>query len=657
MIMFAKIKNQIMYEEADNFGIPFFYNKMRILLFQFTVYLVFPALVIGSFFYISSGDLIYGIIEIIVGLFLITLVYFKKINPQIKTSIILFMFYVVTYFVIITTGQSGGGLISLIVSIVFMGLLQKSSKFNWWFIPFNSIVLIIIYTLLQRGVFDGLKIASYKETWSYLALLVTFYSIGVLSSISYYKRTIFEQFKTSEKERHFLDSLVNSVDSLIATIDDENIITMVNKRFKNMFGNNDTLIGKNYFDVVDQFMKDKQPENDNDHTLFDNKLTNGDFYFKIRDKTLYVLRKVYTLFDNELTQEKIVVLTNITKRKENEDKLEHLSFRDQLTGLYNRRFYEIELERLDSPRSLPLSMIMIDVNGLKLINDSFGHNYGDKVLIATANVISSCCRDIDIISRIGGDEFTIILPNVSLESARILANRIQSRAKDFNIEGIQLSFSLGIATKEKKEEHVKEIFKVMEDELYRNKLWETQSMRSKTIDLVLQTLYEKNHREMLHSKRVSTLSESLAKALQLTDVEIEEIKLAGLMHDIGKIGIDETILNKPNKLDADEWERMKQHSEIGYRILSSVGDFSKISQIVLHHHENYNGTGYPSGLLGEGILLGARIIRIADSYDAMTGERTYNTALTKEQATSELIKNAGSMFDEKLVDTFIKDVI
>ena len=246
---------------------------------------------------------------------------------------------------------------------------------------------------------------------------------------------------------------------------------------------------------------------------------------------------------------------------------------------------------------------------------------------------------------------------MSSQSARILADRIQSRAKDFMIEGIQLSFSLGITTKETKDQHMKELFKEMEDELYRNKLWETQSMRSKTIDLVLQTLYEKNNREMMHSKRVSMYSENLAKSLHLSDTEVEEIKLAGLMHDIGKIGIDETILNKPGSLDEEQWERMKQHSEIGYRILSSVGEFSKISQIVLHHHENYDGTGYPSGIKEKSIMLGARIVRIADAYDAMTGERTYNTPLSKEDAINELKNNSNTAFDPELVNVFIKEVI
>jgi putative nucleotidyltransferase with HDIG domain len=182
-------------------------------------------------------------------------------------------------------------------------------------------------------------------------------------------------------------------------------------------------------------------------------------------------------------------------------------------------------------------------------------------------------------------------------------------------------------------------------------------MRSKTIDMIMKTLYEKNHREMLHSKRVGNLCEVIARQMNFTKDDINQLRLAGLMHDIGKIGIDEKILNKPTLLDMEEWAEMKRHPEIGYRILSSVNEFSEIAEYVLQHQEKWDGTGYPRGLKGEEISISARIIGIADAYDAMTSLRAYGKTLSENEAIAELEKCSGTQFDPDLVATFLKTVL
>jgi diguanylate cyclase (GGDEF)-like protein/PAS domain S-box-containing protein len=348
---------------------------------------------------------------------------------------------------------------------------------------------------------------------------------------------------------------------------------------------------------------------------------------------------------------------DITERKKNENQILYMGYHDQLTGLHNRRFYEEELIRLNIQRNLPLTIAMADVNGLKLINDSFGHAIGDEVLRKAADLITKCCREDDIVARLGGDEFGIIFPKTDSNSAEEVISRIKLMATNLKMDPINISISFGHETKNLKEENIVDIIKRTEDHMYRHKLYESSSMRSKTIDLIMNTLYEKNNREMLHSKRVSRFCEMIATKMNFDKDDINQMSIAGMMHDIGKIGIDEKILNKDAQLNNEEWVEMKRHPEIGYRVLSSVNEFSEIAEYVLEHQEKWDGTGYPRGLQGEEISIQARIITIADAYDAMTTERTYSHALSKEAAMTEIKKCAGTQFDPEIVNVFIESVI
>ncbi|MEI8216068.1 MAG: HD domain-containing phosphohydrolase [Eubacteriales bacterium] len=362
-------------------------------------------------------------------------------------------------------------------------------------------------------------------------------------------------------------------------------------------------------------------------------------------------------YNDDCEIEVVGISRNIDARKKTEAEILYLSYHDQLTGLYNRRFYEEELRRLDTVRNLPITLAIGDVNGLKLINDSFGHPIGDELLIKVAKVIKRACRADDIVARLGGDEFVIILPDTTAAETDKVILRIKEFAKDEKIGAIDVSISFGFETKSAVEEDIQEIFSKTENNLYRKKLYETSSMRSKTIDLVMNTLYEKNPREMLHSKRVSEICEAIALKMNLDNDMVKQLKIAGLMHDIGKIGIDEKILNKPDKLTAEEFKEIQKHSEIGYRILSSVNEFSEIAIYVLEHQEKWDGSGYPKGLKGNSISLQARIIAIADSYDAMTSHRKYKEQVDEGEAIGEIIKCSGNQFDPEIAKIFVEQVM
>lgn len=345
---------------------------------------------------------------------------------------------------------------------------------------------------------------------------------------------------------------------------------------------------------------------------------------------------------------------DFVRRKE---EILYLSYHDKLTGLYNRRFYEEEVNMLDNKGNFPLTVIIGDVNGLKLINDAFGHQLGDRLLQTAADSIKEACRTEDIVARWGGDEFIILLSKTSAEDAQEIVKRIKIRCTQKWVSSLNLSISFGWDSKTKEEENINDIVKRAEDNMYQNKLIEYEGVRGNIINTIINVLNEKNPREKEHSRRVSELCQEIGRAMGLSDTEVNQIKTEGLLHDIGKIAIDEKILNKPGKLTDEEMKKIRLHPEIGYRILTTSNEMLSIANCVVAHHEKWDGTGYPKGLKGEAIPVHARIIALADCYDAMISERPYRNSFTLDQVCQEIRKNAGQQFDAGLARIFIEKVL
>lgn len=460
------------------------------------------------------------------------------------------------------------------------------------------------------------------------------------------------------KEKLLLNSILDSIPGILYLYDDQNRLIRWNKKHEDVTGY--TKEELSHMTLYDWYKGDEESRRavaDGISQAMEEGFGEAEANLQRKDGStipMYFTASVFSLGDKKYFTG---IAIDITERKRKEKEIFHLSYRDQLTGLYNRRFYEEELKRLDTERNLPLSLVMGDVNGLKLVNDSFGHVMGDRLLKKVAEVLNRNSRADDIIARLAGDEFVLILPKTDALSARQIIKRITDSACQEKVDSIEISISFGCDTKYIPDQNIEEIFKNAEDDMYKRKLFEGPNMRGKTIKVIINSLYEKNQREKEHSFRVSALSVKLGKALGLPDGELELLRTAGLLHDIGKIAIDEAILNKPAKLTEEEYEEVKRHSEIGFRMLNTVDDMSEIAQYILYHHENWDGSGYPKGLKGEEIPLPARIIAIANAYDDMTSDRVYAAALSGDAAAEEIINNAGTLFDPGLVPVFMNEVL
>jgi two-component system cell cycle response regulator len=352
---------------------------------------------------------------------------------------------------------------------------------------------------------------------------------------------------------------------------------------------------------------------------------------------------------------------------------------DALTGLMNRRGFqeliETELERARRSGQ-PLSLIIGDLDHFKALNDRFGHGAGDRALEQLALILDTAKRRIDTAARIGGEEFAVVLPDSDHHAAYILAERTRREVREtFMYEPYELTISLGVATFPIHGTSVESLVAQADEALYAAKalgrdrtvlynedLQDTvppdaldgerpRAERHSSTVLALADVVDS--RTTAHSQAVGRYAAAIARELGLPEAVVERVRFSGIVRDIGKIGIPDSILRKPGWLSAEDWDALRRHPEIGASILAGA-DMEDVSEWVLSHHERPDGTGYPQGLSGTDIPIEARILAVADAYEAMTSNRIYRAAMTEGDARAELVRCAGTQFDERVVEAFIR---
>ncbi len=359
--------------------------------------------------------------------------------------------------------------------------------------------------------------------------------------------------------------------------------------------------------------------------------------------------------DHEEINGLIVSFLDITKRKEAERQMLYNNYHDVLTGLYNRRYLEEELDKLGQDNNMPISVIMGDVNGLKQTNDIFGHAIGDQLIIKAAEMINNHCRPTDIAIRTGGDEFLILLPKTPNEVANKMANQMREAFSKVVIECFQGSISFGVSTKTSSEEAIIHTIDKADSIMYAQKSMDQAKFNMQAIDAIMAKLFEQNPREKEHSIRMAKLSKTVGAAMGLSSSELRRLEDAAYYHDVGKIILHAEVMNK-KRLNHQEIQMMRRHSVVGYRILSLSDKTLDIAKYVLSHHERWDGKGYPNRLHGEAIPKLSRILSLLDSYDLIRHGTDYKKAMSKEDTIREIKHNAGQQFDPEIVERFLEIV-
>lgn len=435
-------------------------------------------------------------------------------------------------------------------------------------------------------------------------------------------------------------------------------LTFVNEALCRYVGiSQDELIGRRFFD----FIPDQEGKKSAEHIYTvtpDNPTKSNTHRAVLPDGrvrwTQWTQRAIFD--DNGCLVEFQSVGRDITRQKNMEEELRRLSLEDSLTGMANRAFFEREMKRYED--YIPVGLMICDLDGLKLANDTLGHDFGDELLLKAARLISSCCLNGEVVSRIGGDEFAILFKDASEEYINQVKYRIQAALEELNQANPDhlLSISIGYALKKESYKSMKQLFKEADNNMYREKLYSSRSARSNIIKTLTRALEIKDFIYAGHAKRLQELVVPVARSIGLHANAINRLSLFAQVHDVGKVGISNRILFKPGLLNKEEMMEMQRHCEIGHRIALSSPDLAPVAEWILTHHEWWNGEGYPLGLKGEDIPLECRIFAIADAYDAITSDRPYRPAQSTDFAVAELRRCAGSQFDPKLVEVFIKIV-
>ncbi|MFX4262276.1 diguanylate cyclase domain-containing protein [Pelotomaculum propionicicum] len=458
--------------------------------------------------------------------------------------------------------------------------------------------------------------------------------------------------KLQESEKH-LRTILDSIHSGVVLIDEEShVIKDVNRMAIEIIGlPKEKIIGSRCHRYICPAEENKCPITDLGQKVDHAERT----MIRFDGKPLPIIKTVrkLTLSNRSYLLESFI---DITERKNMEEQLRHLSLHDALTGLYNRVYFEEEMRRLESGRYNPVGIVLCDVDGLKLVNDTLGHESGDILLIETANVIKKAMRQGDMVARIGGDEFAILLPNSDVADVESICARIRDSINTFNANsaGFTLSLSLGYSVADASPNDMGSLFKEADDNMYREKMLHRQSASSTIVKTLMKALEARDFITEGHADRLQRLVESMAGRIGINNKGVADLCLLAKFHDIGKVGIPDRVLFKPGPLTPEETRVMKQHCEIGYHIAQSASVLMDIGEWIHKHHEWWNGKGYPLGLKGEEIPLECRILSIADAYDAMTSDRPYRAAMPHERAVAEIKRCAGTQFDPNLVPSFLE---
>ncbi len=590
-----------------------------------------------------------------------TLIYFKKTDnykPAAYISVATLILTLTSFFAVTGNQHYGFYWLCIMPPITFILLERRPARIvTAAFSVYVLIFILINSSSWSPAAFDTQSLFNITGATVCIIALMAYYEKSRNEAWAALNGTILELVDSKDDLRLILDSAAEA----IYGTDTKGNCMFCNQSCIDILGYSDEseLLGKNMHWQVHHTRRDGTPFPIDECKIIQSLINcegshvDDEVFWRADGTSFDVEYYSYPQIKNGVLTGAVVTFTDISERKQKEAEIQFLSCYDILTGLQNRRCFEENLERIDNPENLPLSVIFADINGLKMTNDIFGHIAGDELIKKSAEILRSSCRAEDIVARIGGDEFVIVLPKTTKDDAEKTLERIKAGFKNVTVRAIKGSISLGIDTKDNPGQLFEEIMANAENAMYKDKTMNRTSINKDIIDTTIQALHSTNSREKQHSVNVSEMCADLGVALQLAETKINKLKRAGYLHDIGKIVLDESILTKEDLTDEDR-AQIQQHPAVGYRILTLFDDTLDLAEYVYGHHERWDGAGYPRGLKGEQISQLSRIIAIAETFDRVVNRGDLPWIERKQAALNVLKNGSGTQFDPQIAELFIR---
>ena len=594
-------------------------------------------------------DLIYDTRTVLISL---SALFFSPITTVIATAI------AVTYRAVIGGVGIYAGIASILsaalIGVLWRQYVYKKTKLNIFLeVYLDGFVVHIGMLLSQLLLPNPLNINIILHIGFVVLVYYPFASLILSIVIINHEKKVSMNTIVKEKEANYKTIFDNSPIGLMR-YDNKGIITYCNQEFVQILNSSfDKLIGLNLLDLPDKLLVRRLNESfEKGRAIYE-----GMYHTTTSNFDVFVRVQFVSINLDGKNLGGIGTVENLTETFDSIAKIKQLTTFDSLTGLYNRAMFDEFLISPVKSKDLPISIAVMDINTFHIINESFGYDVGNLVLKTTGSEIITNLPLNAKGYRIGGDEFAIVMPNTSIQKANQIIQNIKLNIKSNMVNDFNINISTGVSDILNAHDETIKVVNEAYRKMYSNKIYDESSISIKTIDVIMTTLFDKSPREMMHSERVGKIAGLIAKEYDIGDDFAKKVILAGKLHDIGKVNISSEILDKPAKLTDDEYYIIKKHPESGYRILNSVPEYESIADIVLMHHEYYDGSGYPKGLSGKDIPLAARIITVADAYDAMRKTRTYRTGLSLSDAVNELNNLSGKQFDPEVVEIFLTKII
>jgi len=592
---------------------------------------------------------------------LLTLFFYKRTNkykPAAYATVVILIIMLTSYFQIVQNKHFAFYWLAILPPIIYFLLERRVAKIT---LGLFGIYMLYFFVVNKPGwtpaVFDTQSIFNIIGA-----------SISFVFMIGYFEKSRREALNELEKlnlklenNQNELRLILDSAAEAIYVIDLRGNCTFCNRSCLKMLGYNDEsdLLGKNMHWQIHHTKRDGTPfpiEQCKVYSVFTQGVgshVDDEVFWRADGTPLDVEYYSYPQIKNGEIIGAVVTFLDISERKRREAEIQYLSCYDTLTGLHNRRCFDENRAKIDNPDNLPLSVIFADINGLKMTNDIFGHTAGDELIKKSSEILQQACREGDVVARVGGDEFIILLPKTNEENAGKVLARIKAGFADARIEAIKCSVSLGLDVKRSSDQLLDEILANAENAMYKDKTMNRELINKDIVNTIIETLHARSALEKRHSVAVSELCGRMGVKLKLSEPKINTLKRAAYLHDIGKIILDKCILTKED-LTEEEIEKMRQHSVIGYRILNLFDDTLDLAEYVYGHHERWDGKGYPRGLQGEQIPLISRVILVTETYDRILNRSEVPTEDQKREALEIIRNGAGYQFDPKIVEVFCR---